>query len=456
MPIPVARQHSPVHCRTRTSSRRPFLACVIGMLFGMVAGAPAAVAAEPPPALVDRSAELDVEARLDTILSLALTRNPELAQSSARSEAARAMSQAASRLPDPELEYQLWAAPLARPYAFDEAEMHMFGLRQAFPAWGSLEARGLAAREQAGVVAQERRLQELELVARVRRAYADYRLRSRELELHREHALLARQMLEAVRAAYQGGRASQGEVLRATLELSRLHRDVATLERERDSARGMLNTLMARRVNAPLGPPSPLVPGDLDVGFAALSKGLVQHRPELAAVDGVVRAREHELDAARANARFPTFMLGAQYMYMPASDAPHDYGLMFSMSLPWFNPRYGEEVRAAEATVKAERSARASLQNTLGLELYTALQRFSAARESWRSAEQSLIPLAEQSYQAAQASYRSGQGDVRSVLDSLGDLLELRVERERTIAEWDSALAELERAAGSELRPTEK
>ena len=56
----------------------------------------------------------------------------------------------ASRLPDLEAKYEQWGVPLAHPYALDEANMLMLGVRQTFPAWGTLDARGRAAAEDAG------------------------------------------------------------------------------------------------------------------------------------------------------------------------------------------------------------------------------------------------------------------------------------------------------------------
>ena len=66
-------------------------------------------------------AELARSARLETILRVALERNPEVAENQARARAAEARGQAASRLPDLEAKYEQWGVPLARPYALNEA-----------------------------------------------------------------------------------------------------------------------------------------------------------------------------------------------------------------------------------------------------------------------------------------------------------------------------------------------
>src|SRR5262245_2138427 len=60
-------------------------------------------------------AALEAEVTLSEILRVALARNPELVEARERVRAAREVAPAASRLPDPEFEYQLWGQPIARP-----------------------------------------------------------------------------------------------------------------------------------------------------------------------------------------------------------------------------------------------------------------------------------------------------------------------------------------------------
>jgi outer membrane protein, heavy metal efflux system len=392
-----------------------------------------------------------VEATLPALLRIALARNPELAEASARLRAAREGDPAGSRLPDPEFEYQLWAQPLGRPYALDEAQMHMFGIRQGFPAPGSRGARADAALSQANVALEARRAREQDIALRVRRAFAEYYRAEREYRLHLEHARVAQQVMDLARAAYQGGRGSQQDLLRAALEMSRLHNDVAVIERDRRIARALLNTLMARAPDAPLGPPAALEPLAAERRYAELASVLATRRPEMVAAESAVRARASELEASRASARWPSFMVGLQYMYMPMESERQNYGVMFSMSLPWFNSAHAEAVRAAEAKLDAERSALTSTRYAATYELYEATERLKSARESLAIIERGLLPLAQQSFESAEAAYRGGQQDLTATFDALRSLLDVRIERERALVQVDVALADLERAAGGDV-----
>jgi outer membrane protein, heavy metal efflux system len=401
--------------------------------------------------LGDAERSLAEEATLPSILRIALIRNPDLAEARERVRVAHERAPAASRLPDPEFEYQLWAQPLARPYALGEAQMHMFGLRQAFPAPGSLSARGAAASAMAKVASEARRARQQDLVARVRHAYANYYRADREYRLRLDHVRLAQQALDLTRASYQGGRGAQQDVLRAAVEVSRLHNDVAKIDAERRSARGLLNTLMARPTDAPLGPPSRIDPEQVRIRIHELERLVAERRPEIAAAKNAIEARESELQAARSTRRWPNFAVGLQYMYMPPMERPHNYGVTLSMSLPWFNARYAEEVRAAEAELAAERSALSSARYRARYELYEAAQRLKAAREALAIVERDLLPQAQQSFESAQAAYRGGQADSLGLLDALRSLLDVRIEREQALVGVETALADMERAVGGRI-----
>jgi len=398
--------------------------------------------------------ELATEVTLAAVLRVALAKNPELHEAEQRARAERESAPALARLPDPEFEYQLWAQPLSRPYALDEAQMHMFGLSQRLPAPGTLDARSQAATEQAKVASESRRAREQELVARVRRAYAEYYRTEREYQLHAEHAKLAHGVVEMTHAAYQGGRGTQQDVLRANVAIGRLHSEMAQVESQRRTVRGLLNVLMARPPNAPLGPPAPIDPVSIQVRLDDLSKLDVEQRPELRAAKSAIAARSSEVEGARAAGRWPSFMVGVQYMYMPMEMEPHNYGVTLSMSLPWLNARYGEELRAAETRAAAEQSALMSTRDAARYELFEAVERLKGNREYFDIIEQKLLPQAQQSFESAQAAYRGGAADSIALFDALSSLLDVRIERERALVRIDTALADIERAAGGTIPTT--
>jgi cobalt-zinc-cadmium efflux system outer membrane protein len=362
---------------------------------------------------------------------------------------AEARSQAASRLPDLEAKYEQWGVPLQRPYALDQAQTLMIGLRQTFPAWGSLDARGRAAAEEAGSAQDASRARRQEIAAQVRRTYATYYRADQELRLHLEHVGLTSRVLELAKLNQRTGHGSLQDVLRLELELTRLHTDVVHIEREQRSSRALLNALMNRPGDAALGPPADLsVAPSADV--AALEKNIDGSRPEVAAAARGIRRSEAALDGARRSARLPQIMVGLDYWYMPTfpSDMRHGYGAMVAINLPWLSGRRSAEQREAEESLQADRYALESTKNTVRYELRDAAARVDSARKSFTIIDQDLLGQAKRSVDATQAAYAAGQGDAVGLLDALRSYLQVRIERVRALAELAASEADLERAAG--------
>lgn len=399
----------------------------------------------------DDGASLAKEARLDAIVRIALARNPDLGEADERVRENLAGARVAGHLPDLELKYEQWGVPLARPYALGDADTLMVGVRQSFPAPGTRDAEARARVEEAEIAMYSLRARELDLVRQVERAYFEYVLADREYRIHLEHVELTERILETTRASFRTGGVSQQDVLRVSVELEGLHRDIARITQRKRSAAGLLNSLMGRRASEPLGPAPDVDPAELAVTLADLERLAADRRPERRAAEHAVRRSEASADAARGAARWPSLMVGLDYMFMPTLEERHGYGAMVSINLPWFNPRHRDEVRAREHAALADRSAAQSIDLAVRYQVSDAFARYEAARSTYLISRDNLVPAARQSFDAALAGLATGRGPALALLDALQSLLDARLGEARALAELQASVTDLERAVGGDL-----
>jgi outer membrane protein TolC len=439
--------------RVMRSASKKMQTVVRGLALVAIARAIPALAADDAGRLdAATERELAAETRLPTILRVIGARNPDLQEASERASAADARVAAAARLPDLELKGELWGVPLAHPVAFDQSQTIMIGVRQAFPAWGSLDARERAAREAAAAAGDGVEARRQDVAAQARRAFAVYARADREYRIHLEHVGLISRVVEIARSLYQAGHGAQQDLLRAQAELSRSHIDVAGIEQERRSAQALLNALMNRAPDAPLGPAPDVTSAEVLARAAPkasdLDAELDRRRPELRAAARAVSRSEATLDATRREADLPTLMVGADYWYMPLFQTKHGYGAMVSMSLPWLNPRRRDEVKAAERTTAAERSALRAQRAAARYQLRDADAKLGAARETLALIHERVLPDARRSFESAQAAFQSGRGDITPVLEADRGYLQTRIDEVRAIADLETSEADYARAAG--------
>jgi cobalt-zinc-cadmium efflux system outer membrane protein len=396
-------------------------------------------------------AALATRAELAPMVRLALARNPELLEARARVEELLARVPGTTRLPDLELKYEQWGVPLARPYALDDADTLMIGVRQTFPASGTRDAEERAVTEDARAAFFELRARQLDVVRQVKRAYLEYYLAGREYQVHLEHLALTSRVLELSHDLFRLGRLSEQDVLRLQLEVSQQHRDLATVQQRQHSAAAMLNTLMGRSLDASLGPAAELAPHELHLDRQRVEAAALAHRPELVAGQHVVLGRQAGVDKAERAASWPTLMLGLDYMYMPADESPHGYGAMVSINLPWLNGKYQDDLELAErGKVVASRALDAET-SAIRYQLRDAWVRYEAALDAYRVTSDDVLPAAQRSFDAAQASFGTGRGDALSLLDASRSLLQVRLDKERAQVALEASIADLERAVGADV-----
>src|SRR5438046_465897 len=76
-----------------------------------------------------------------------------------------------------------------------------------------------------------------QIVDEVRQTYADLHIARRAIAIHLASVDLLRQFADVSQAKYTTGRISQQDVLKATLELSRVHDDLIKFQQQADLAR---------------------------------------------------------------------------------------------------------------------------------------------------------------------------------------------------------------------------
>jgi outer membrane protein TolC len=418
----------------------------VALAAGFAAPAAAAWAAEGPAAAGSPAPGPDLSQKVDveTAVAVALERNPDIGEAKDRAGAASARARAAGRLPDLGVQTQIWQQPLSTPFDFTTGGMFMVGLRQTFPAPGSLSARERAGEADAAAARAAASGRRADVVQQVRRAFAQYRLSEQEQLIHLEHMELTDRIVQDSRAYFQQGQMSKTEYLRTTVELARVHTILSDVAQQRRTSAALLNTLMGRSPDAPLGTPQEVALPSVEPPVSDL-EARIDLKPEIAqARDQVARAGA-QVEGARAEASWPEFMVGLDYGYMPM-DRASSYTVMFGFTLPWLSPRRGDDRRVAAAELSAAEQALVSAGNQGRYQLRDAIARYRAARDSHDLVERELLPQTEQAARAAQESFAYSRSDALGLLDTLRSLLQVRLELVRARTRVEEAWADLERA----------
>jgi outer membrane protein TolC len=383
---------------------------------------------------------------------LAVERDAVLRQLGSESLAMRERAVAEGQLMDPKLRLGAVNVPVDS-FSLDEEDMTMLevGVSQEFPAAGTRE---LARRrmEQSAVaaeaVAADRRL----LVQReVRRAWTELAYLARARELLASQSDWVEQMRAAARARYASGEGKQLELLQAGLDVAMLREQQLDLERDEAMRRAQLGRWIGEEEAARAGPFS--LPARADLEPLATLEGRLPGHPAQLDFERRIEAANTGVDLAKQG-RKPGWMLDLSYglrsgRMLDGESRPDMLSAMVSVDLPLFRSnRQDREVAAARAEARGLHEMHDDHQREMRAMLAEAWNVADRTAELERFFETELVPLAEQSVQAALLAYRSNRVMVDEVIGARRVALETWLKHLRLVADRAQARYDVDYLVG--------
>lgn len=377
----------------------------------------------PLPVLSEPVLSLMEAERLARIDDPASLRYQELAE--ARREAAIS----ARQLPDPMLIMEVM--DVAREgLSIDDDTMTQLrvGVRQTFPRGDS---RRLASeREGALAMADAARGSNAEITAvrAVRRAYLSLYEQRAIREVLEKSQPLFEDLRDITEREFASGFADQQDLLRAELELSRLHDRLLSVQAQEAAARAQLARWVGQdAISRPLAPDLPDLPD-----MTAPADALLSH-PLLAAEQALVDAGNHGVELARQGYR-PQWSVELTYGTPTerGMDMPDRMSAMVMVDLPLFTRQRQDRdlsasVHRREAAQYAWDAQALELQRQVG----ETQARWHQLSERERQYAERLLPQARENAEAAEHGYRNRTTDFNSFVRARLTELETHIEAVR-------------------------
>lgn len=388
---------------------------------------------------------------LAKLQEMAMHGNPEIRIAVRQLSVAQSRVPGAGALDDPTFMYRDWGTPLKKPWDLNQAQ-NMFMYSQTIPGPGKRGLRSEIADKEVEVANAELEAARREVNVRVSRAFYDLLRNNDELRIHDEQVLLARQALETARIKYTVGRVPQQDVLKAQVALTRLVEHLNMLAEDGDLARATLNSLIGRDPAEDLEVAGQYsLPARLP-SLSDLEKLAIDSRPELTMYSKAIEQSETKTKLARKGYT-PDYTIGAGYMLTPTgSTYRNNYMAELSVNLPWLNRRkHDAEIAEAQALTLEQRAEYDNQRALVFLQIQEALVKTATAYRNLSLYRDTLKPQAEATLKATAIAYKNDRTDFLNLLDSQNMTLEVESSYFKNEAEFESRLADLERAVGAPI-----
>ena len=407
----------------------------------------------PPAARHQQPANAGPPLTLDAALTEALANNPELIAQRRQFEAARERPAQERFLTAPTFEAQIWQWPIntANPA---NTNMYMFMLGQDIPGPGKRRLRQAVVEKEVELAATDVAVRARDVVDQVKRAYAELFLSRKAIEVHHGSVDLLRQLADVAQVKYTTGRISQQDVLKAVLELSRVHDHLITLNEQTQLAEARLNTLLDRPPGAAVGQLAEPHERVLLPSSETLQQLALEHQPELTMAR--LGAQRAEAQLAVVNREYkPDFFAMGGYMLMPDDrDAWMAKVGVTWPTAPWSRGRLDAQRAEATAEIAAANARVRAVQNGLRLAVQEAYVRVKAAEQRAALLRTTVVPQSEQTLEVSRVAYQTDRVDFLAIIDNERVRLDAQLDYFRALTDLEQALADLERAVGTDIAPS--
>ncbi|MCC6970619.1 MAG: TolC family protein [Phycisphaerales bacterium] len=288
------------------------------------------------------------------------------------------------------------------------------------------------------------RVAKFELQRKVLRAWADYAVQSRVIELRRQDLALRRAMVEAA-ARSAGAGTPLREVQAADLELRMSENELLELRSQHEGARAALNALLGRDAGATLivAGPMPQV-RSLPADDAAMLRAAADVFPEVALMAREVEGRADALELARL--RWIPDLSPTASITGTISQA---LGAMITLPTTASAIRAG--IREAEANLRAAKALLRQRSSDRVAEYVALLVMYRDAQRQHEFLRASLLPAATRLAETDARAYEAGAGSFAQIIDSRRSILKVYELIAAAHAEMDKVVVEIECCLGIDI-----
>jgi outer membrane protein TolC len=396
------------------------------------------------PALA-QSADGPLGATVAGLLAAGRQLSPALRAAALETAAATAKAGGADALDDPTISdsYQYYKDP-------GVFSAHTVMLTQSFPLWGKRDLRREAALADVDAARGRERAAQDDIEEKIKVAYAQYYLISRDIAVNREIGALAHRMRDAAAARYGQGGGDQTAVIQALGEETTAKTEAVRLEGEKDAARARLNVLVGRPADAPLAEPIRARPMPMEEPVLGVLVDRARGaNPTLSTGNAAIAAARSRSTLAD-KAWYPDVTIGGGPL-IQTNNRPVGFAATVGLNIPvpWGREASGQQEAAAQLSATQQRydAALLEIEGALG----EAVAKLRAARATEALLRREAIPQARASFQTILANYSQGKDDLTAAITAEHQMHEVELRLLQSQLDEQAELATLERLIGGNL-----
>ncbi len=391
---------------------------------------------------------------LDELIEEALKSNPSLQAMRFQTEAARTQIRQARAWEPPQVGIEFFETPIQSfPNPIKNGMETDYFVQQMISIPGKISNMAKAAKSGAGMSEESYKALKRKIIRDLKLSYYELYLVQRKIAINAENQMLLRQFVDIAMKQYEVGMGKQVDIFRAQTELSRLVTDGLNLDQERKVAEAMINTILNRPANSPLGMVLDIIDTTATWNFDQVMPLALDSRPELKAMGYNVDMNKAELTLSKKE-YVPDLMV--RFMYKDMANTGDDFwALMGGVSVPlafWSKGKFQGKVQENQLNVNRAEAEYTEMKNMILFEVQQALVKVESNKNIVMLYENTVVPQAEQTLQSTLAAYQTGTTEFLMLIDAYRMLLMAKLDYYMAVMNYMASQAQLEQAVGMDIK----
>ncbi|MBZ0177962.1 MAG: TolC family protein [Melioribacteraceae bacterium] len=393
---------------------------------------------------------------LENLIDKAIELNPNIKMLQAKLEATKTRPAQNSNLPDPILSVGVTNLPV-NSFSFTQEPMtgKMISLSQAFPFPGKLSTASEVFEQDIEVIRQEIEEEKNRLRLKVADAYFQLSFIREKIRLTEATKELYKTIKEVVQTKYEVNDASQQNIFKIELELTKLEENLSDLYSQEIISLSEINILLFRE-------------SDYSVETAGLDSFYVYeqfssdsllrkakiNKPVLSQIE-LMQDKAVKMEELSEYEFYPDFNLTLQYSQRDEIAATNNdlndfFSVILGIKLPInYGGKKSAKVSEAVALQQLYNEQYQSSLQMLRVSLETSLAKQHSLLERENLIENASLIQAEENFNSALASYQVNKVDFINVTDALNKLLNLQIDLYKIRSDYYREIAQVEYLTGS-------
>jgi outer membrane protein TolC len=322
-------------------------------------------------------------------------------------------------------------------------------LSQSFELGDKRHQRVLAARAERDAADFDRSAALNDLIYNVKSAYYEAQRADASRQLARSALDNASKFAQAAQLQFTAGDVPRTQVTRSRIEQNRAEQALAAADTDRANRFATLRSLIHQPETETFDLADSLAFASVNVKLSDLRAFALTHRPDLQSAQKLRASREAQMHGSRAQSQPDLFIEGRHANVNPAQGGDT---LRFGLLFPLIDfGRNRADASNAKAALTEQEAVIAEIQRTALLEVETAYRTLQQARQAVESFRGGRLDNSKELVDLAQIGYGQGANTFLELLDAQQVFRNEQTDYTRALADYNIALAALERAVGGQL-----